>query len=253
MRLLKLGGSVITKKGEAETADFENIQRLAKMLSRLWEDGVRDIVLVHGAGSFGHALVLEYNLDEGAREPVQVENVKKVQGACKRLSEILVDALREDGVDAVRIVPHEIIKSEDKRIVSFDREKIFGCLKGGKMPVLHGDMVQDSKLGYSVCSGDQIIANLAKDAEFTVLGTNVDGIMAESTVIEHIDDENFVHVEEHLNESSEPDVTGGMVGKVFELKQVGGTFYIVNALYPERIEKILRGEIDICTKMEFKK
>ena len=34
-----------------------------------------------------------------------------------------------------------------------------------KLPVLYGDMVTDSNLGFSVCSGDQIAAYLAKSAE----------------------------------------------------------------------------------------
>jgi len=62
MRLLKLGGSVITnKKGRCE-ANLQNIEKLAKMLGKLWADGDRDIILVHGAGSFGHALVIEKDL-----------------------------------------------------------------------------------------------------------------------------------------------------------------------------------------------
>jgi len=124
-------------------------------------------------------------------------------------------------------------------------------LKSGKMPVLYGDMVVDSQWGFSVCSGDQIIVKFAKEAEFTVWGTDVDGILVEGEVIGKIDNTNFSEISWYLQESGSPDVTGGMYGKVLEMLEAGGTYFVVNANYAQRIEAVLHGESAICTKLEF--
>ncbi|MFH1307193.1 MAG: isopentenyl phosphate kinase [Candidatus Micrarchaeota archaeon] len=251
MKLLKLGGSVITnKKGRCE-ANLKNINKLAEMLGRLWEKGERDIVLVHGAGSFGHPLVIEFGLNEGVENEGDVENMKKVQEKCAELSGLVVDALKGEGVDAERVAPHEIIKQRGKRIYSIDESKVFDLLEKEKMPILHGDMVPDEEIGYSVCSGDAIVAYFAEKAEIVVMGTNVDGVMAGGKLVERVDNSNFVEIMGHLHEADTPDVTGGMAGKIRELRNVGGVIYIVNADYPERIEKLILGEKAKCTRIEF--
>lgn len=250
MKLLKLGGSVITnKKGRCE-ANLQNIEKLAKMLGGLWANGNRDIILVHGAGSFGHALVIEKGL-EGKLGEEKLEAALEVQRECGNLSEVLVGKLIENGVDAARVSPHEIIESKASRIVNIDKRRVFDLLEAGKMPVLHGDMVVDSEFGFSVCSGDQIIAKFAKEAEFVVLGTDVDGILVEGEVVEKIDNANFDEISSHLKESDSPDVTGGMYGKILEMLEAGGKYFVVNANFAQRVEAVLLGESEICTKIEF--
>ncbi|MBI5046991.1 hypothetical protein HZC07_04660, partial [Candidatus Micrarchaeota archaeon] len=54
MKIIKIGGSFITKKSGYCEADLENIKIAAKGIAVLWKKGVKDIVLVHGAGSYGH-------------------------------------------------------------------------------------------------------------------------------------------------------------------------------------------------------
>ncbi len=251
MQILKLGGSVITNKKGRMEADLVRIDALAEMLGRLWAGGRRDIVLVHGAGSFGHALVIEYGIKDGIRSEKDKEGYRKTQEACAQLSKMVVGSLRSHGVDAITVQPHDIIVQKNKRIVKFDERRVFDLLAMGKMPVLHGDMVPDEALGGSVCSGDQMVAYLAKKAERTVLGTDVDGIMADGKLVGKIDRKNFAAVEKHLKESDSPDVTGGMAGKIKELKGVGGEIYVANANYPKRIEALLLGKKALCTQMEF--
>lgn len=250
MKLLKLGGSVITnKKGRCE-ANLQNIEKLAKMLGKLWAKGVRDIVLVHGAGSFGHALVIEKNL-RGKLEREQYADALKVQKECENLSGILIEKLRENKVDVVRIAPHEIIEAKAGRIAKIGKQKVLDVLKSGKWPVLHGDMVRDFEFGYVACSGDQIIAKFAPEAQFVVLGTDVDGIIVDGKVVGKIDKGNFDEIAGHIKESDSPDVTGGMLGKISEMREAGGKYFVVNAKYPQRIEALLLGKKAKCTKLEF--
>jgi len=116
---------------------------------------------------------------------------------------------------------------------------------------LRGDMVPDTALGMSVCSGDQIVARLGKKAERIVLGTDVDGVLVGGKVVPLITSQNLCKIEPHLCDSSKPDVTGGMGGKIKELLAGKVSAYVVNARHPERIEALLQGKKTICTQIEW--
>jgi isopentenyl phosphate kinase len=112
-------------------------------------------------------------------------------------------------------------------------------------------MVPDTILGMSVCSGDQIVARIGRKAERIIIGTNVDGVMADGKLVPLITSQNLSKFEQYLGPSSSPDVTGGMKGKIKELLETRVSAFIANAYYPERIEDLLRGKKSICTQIEF--
>ncbi len=251
MQILKLGGSAITDKNKAQTANMEAIRSLAKAIARVWHSGVHDIVLVHGAGSFGHALVLEHKIDEGVHTDEQKLAAAKTHAACAKLTGLLANALLEEGVPAISLPPTLLIVQTNKRIVKFDQKKVLDCLAMGYLPILRGDMVPDTALGMSVCSGDQIASYLGKKAERIVLGTDVDGVLADGKVVPLITSQNFSEYEKHLGASGSPDVTGGMAGKIKELLAGKVSAYVANARHPERLEALLLGKKTICTQIEF--
>ncbi len=249
MKILKLGGSAITDKNAERKARPEQIRRLAKAISEVWKSGMRDMVVVHGAGSFGHTLVLKHGINEGIETEEQRLGYADTHAACSELSLLVVKALIGEGIPAISIPPSSVIIQKDKRISRFDDAVVKGYLSKGYLPVLYGDMVPDEELGGSVCSGDQIMAWLGKDAEFLVFATNVDGVLDDQgKLIPEITRENFGEASKHLKETSN-DVTGAMKGKIGELLDSGQTSYIVNASHPERIVALIRGEQAVCTKV----
>lgn len=250
MKLLKIGGSAITDKSDYKKARPEQIELIAKQIAGLWKQGQRDMVLVHGAGSFGHKLVIRHKLDDGIETEDQKLGLADTHLACAELSLLVVKALVGQGVPAIPVQPSDIIISRNKRISEFRKETVMNYLSSGYLPVLYGDMVPDVELGGSVCSGDQIMAWLGRHAEFLVFATNVDGVLDDKgNVIEQINEENFQEISKHLKQN-ENDVTGAMKGKIQELLELGRTSYIVNASKPERISDILMGKETICTKIE---
>jgi isopentenyl phosphate kinase len=251
MQLLKLGGSAITDKGGFMKADRTNIAMLSAATAKAWKAGVRNIILVHGAGSFGHALVLKYGINDGVTTAEQKTGCRKTQAACAKLSGMVVAALKKKGVPAFSIAPHTIVRSKNRRITAFNAKPVFDCLKRGRLPVLYGDMVPDSALGCSVLSGDQIISYLGKKASRIVLATNVDGILADGKLVRRITRANFGRVKKHLAGSETPDVTGGMAGKIAELLKVKAPSYVVNASKPERVSALLLGKKTVCTEIRF--
>ncbi len=242
MKIIKFGGSAITDKSEFKTANIGQIRKLAKAISTVWSKGMRDLVIVHGAGSFGHALVLKHGINDGITNDSQRLGFADTHAACSELSSIVVSALVEENVPAVSISPNSIIKQKNKRIVEFDTDIIMHYLSRGYLPVLYGDMVPDSEIEGSVCSGDQIMSYLGKDAECLIFTTNVDGVLDGSgKVIPKITAENFSQISGHIKETKN-DVTGAMKGKINELLEGGVTSYIINAASPERLVDLLHGK-----------
>ena len=250
MIVLKLGGSAITKKHGYMRPDAAGIARLASAVARAWRAGVRNVVLVHGAGSFGHAPVLRYGINNGVRSGKQRLGYAITHSSVSRLSSLVADALLKKGVPAVSIPPAAIVRQENRRIASFDSKIVLGYIKAGYLPVLYGDMVLDSRLGGSVCSGDQIAAHLGRKASRMIFATNVDGVLACGKTVPEITKENFAEVKRHLLSSGAPDVTGGMAGKIAEILSVKTPAYVVNAKKPERVVALLLGKKAICTKIK---
>ena len=66
--LLKLGGSVITDKTQPFTARLDVIERLAAEIKAALDERGDDLQLIvgHGAGSFGHEVAAKYQTHKGA-------------------------------------------------------------------------------------------------------------------------------------------------------------------------------------------
>ncbi len=249
MKVLKIGGSFITRKSGYREPDEANIKKAARAVAAVWKKGIRDFILVHGAGSYGHPLVLRHGINDGVRSEQQKLGYADTHAACSELSLVFVKALIGEGVPAVSIAPAAIITQKNKRISRFDTGAVDDCLNGGCLPVLYGDMVPDSALGGSVCSGDQIVAYLGKKADFIVLATNVDGVLDDKgLVIGKITSANFADVSKHLK-AAPGDVTGAMAGKLKELLALDTASYIVNGTHPERLEALMAGRPAVCTEV----
>jgi len=58
MILIKLGGSIITKKGKPESARRKTIDNILKQFKKIDEPSI----LVHGGGSYGHYWSVKYGM-----------------------------------------------------------------------------------------------------------------------------------------------------------------------------------------------
>ncbi len=249
MKILKLGGSVITDKSGYRKARPDSIARLAKAAAGIWRRGARDLVLVHGAGSFGHALVIRHGIQDGVKNSAQKLGYADTHAACCELSSMLVAALIENGAPAVMIPPAMVLSLKGGRIARFDTKIVNDYLQGGYLPVLFGDMAPDSELGGFPCSGDQIVSYLGKGADLVVLATDVDGVLdGAGKAVPSVTRENLEAVLAHLRHT-ENDVTGGMRGKLGELLALDTPAFIVNGMHPERIEAIFSGKPALSTRV----
>ncbi len=247
MKILKVGGSAITDKSDYMKARPERIESMADAIAKVWNDGVRDLIIVHGVGSYGHAPVIRHGIKDGIKNEGHKLGFADTHAACSELSLLLIKQLIGRGIPAISIAPSALIKQDNKRISEFQEQVVFDYLENGYLPVLYGDFVPDKSLGGSPCSGDQIMAWLGKKSEFLVFATNVDGVLdQEGNPIPEITKENFPEISKHLKETPN-DVTGAMKGKINELLELGTTSYIVNAAKPERIIDVLEGRKTVST------
>jgi len=249
MIILKLGGSLITEKGGRFSARRNVLGRLA---GEIKESGIKDIVIVHGGGSFGHPIAAEYGLGEGLENKEQVKGVALTKIAMSTLDQMVLNTLTMAEVPAVAVPPSAFVLCKKGRISRLDPEVVKGFLEIGMVPVLFGDVVLDSARGVCILSGDQIVSHLAErlGAERVILCADVDGVFDRdpkknegATLIKEIGPSNYREVLSGL-EVVEGDVTGGVKGKVSELLELGKkgiASQVINGLTAGRLKSALSG------------
>jgi len=258
--ILKLGGSVITRKEKSLTANLRAIRRLASEISSA---EVAPLVVVHGGGSFGHPLAKRYAIKEGYKNKVsQALGFALTHQAMIALNKLVVDTLIEHKLPAVAMSPSSCVVTKSGRIQTMMEEPLKKLLHKGFVPVLYGDAVLDSDLGFTILSGDQLIAYLAMclNAERIIVGIDVDGLYtadpktnSSARLVSHITLKELKSMQQKIEEAKVTDVTGGMLGKVTELKpaiEKGINALIVNAAKPKNVYKALKGEKVIGTLIE---
>lgn len=253
LQILKLGGSVITDKSKHTTAKKETIERLVKEIVSAKNNKDFKLIIVNGAGSFGHTPVKEYCLKEGIRDDKTKKGFTVVHKYVENLNRIIWDALGENGLVAMPVHPASFVVHEDRKIAKFDTNVIEGLLEHDIVPLLYGDVVVDKKQGCSIISGDDIVPYLAKKlgAERILMGSNTDGIydkdpniFPDAKLIPEINSSNYQEVLIGLTGSAKTDVTGGMREKVRKLveKTKGIECMIFNAEKEGLTKKALLGE-----------
>ena len=74
MIILKIGGSILTNKDATKSEiDEKNLSRIANEIKSSLDYESKEIIIVHGAGSFGHPPAKEYKIGE----PLTKKNILK--------------------------------------------------------------------------------------------------------------------------------------------------------------------------------
>ncbi len=254
MHLVKLGGSVITDKSKPKSLRADVLRRLASEISHSKEE----VMVVHGAGSFGHMLAKEGKLAEGFAGKWQFEYFSKVQRDVRELDMYVLNALMDAGLFPVSIPPSTISIYEDGMMKKFSPELFALYASLGMTPVSFGDVVLDSKRMFSICSGDHIMHALSslKEVKKAIFVTDVDGVYdmppseEGARLLEYIGpDTRF------SSKLDNPDVTGGMAEKIrygIKMAKNGVEVLIMNGLVEGRLEKAIAGENITGTKIGVK-
>ena len=249
--ILKLGGSVVTDKDGELSAKTEAINRIAEEIKRA---DIDNLIIVHGGGSFGHPTAQKWNLKDGFKEPTQKMGFAETHHVMTVLNGLIMDAFVWHEIPAVSYAPSTCFVTNNGRITSCDSPILEKMMKMGFLPVLYGDAVLDEKLGFTVLSGDQLVAYLAikMKAEKIIIGVDTDGLYEADPKVNptakpylRLNLEQVKRVQAKIGGSQSTDVTGGMAGKVAELipaVEAGITVQIINATRNLRGLRALTGE-----------
>ncbi len=253
MILVKLGGSVITDKSRLRTFRQDTCERLASELTTAKEP----LVIVHGAGSFGHIEAKRHELHKGFKSDEQIEHVAKVQRDVRELNLKVIRALIDGGIKAVSVPPAGAATFSACAVRSFDPEMYQKILDLGLTPVSFGDVVPDDSMGFSICSGDLIMESLAKQFKprLVVFCADVDGVYNSdpkdnpgAELISELDEETLSKL--RRSESKSADVTGSIYAKLERMLAIARNCekcMIVNGNVPGRLENAIRGRKVVST------
>lgn len=254
MILIKLGGSVITDKSEYKKFNREQTTRLCAEIAA----SGKGVLVVHGAGSYGHVLSKQYQLQHGLQDFRQIPAVAQVQHDVRELSLNVVEEMIKVGMPAVSVPPGSCFVMDNGRLIVDNPEPIRALAHIGVMPVLFGDVVADRSKGFGICSGDQAMEALAKifKPDRIVFVSDVDGLYTadpkkdeNAKLIPEVDGKMLDKLDSELTVA---DVTGGIRGKVDEMLKIcgdSGECILVNGTIPGRLLSLLRGEDVPCTKV----
>lgn len=222
--ILKLGGSAITDKSAEATPRTEIINRLAEEIKRADLD---NLIIVHGGGSFGHPAAAKYGIKDGYKEdPTQKLGFAETHHMMTVLNGLVMDSFIWHEIPALSIAPSCCFMTDNGKIKYFDDSTLQAMAKMAFTPVLYGDVVMDEKLGFTVLSGDQLVAYLAikYKAQKIVIGADTDGLFdsdpktnPNAKPYKHLTLAELKQIQPKLGKASGTDVTGGMAGKIAEL------------------------------------
>lgn len=244
---MKLGGSVITDKSRLRTFREETCRRLADEMRG--HDG--SLVVVHGAGSFGHIIAKEHRLNEGFIDESQLHPVAIVQRDVRELNTRVLEALIDGGVRGVSVPPAASATFDMRVVKRFDPSLFEKMMALGLVPVTFGDVVPDESLRFSICSGDLMMAQLSRHfrPRLVVFCADVDGVFTGdpksgdgAELIPELRRETLDGL--RRTEPVNADVTGSIFGKLDRMLDIAAhceKCIILNGDVPGRLRKALEG------------
>jgi isopentenyl phosphate kinase len=213
--VIKWGGGLITDKARTLTPKPKTIAALARAtkayLAGRAEEATarrRKVVLVHGAGSFGHLRAKAWRLAEGrlptrtavfAKDPSrekarnQDDAVRLVREEMLQLNGLVCDALVREGLRPHVHPPHEWVRNTGaeflgdlavgSRFLADGDPLTVDVTFGDVVDVLDADGTASRRRNFGILSGDDLVVRLAKELRnvrrlIFAVGGGVDGLLS---------------------------------------------------------------------------
>lgn len=214
--VVKVGGSVITRKDSPEEVNVGGLNLVTGGVSRAVSEGLR-LVIVLGGGSFGHYRASRIMSEEGGVIPPV--RAPEVQLSMLRLAAEFAKALSARGVTPSIHSPHTLCSSPSISSCNLSRIKL--DLDAGVTPVTHGDVVIGPR-GTGIISGDDLAAELTlyMGADCLIFVTDVGGVVGrDGSLLKVVRLPGDLEV---ARGATGFDVTGGMKRKLTASMRVAG-------------------------------
>lgn len=255
--IIKIGGSVATIKSSQKQRVRRTLLRqvCTEIQKVLAHDPSLQLIIIHGAGSFGHTLAHRYDLNKGTNAHKEgKKGVVLTRAAIQTLTTEVLHIALEVGLPAITLHTGSFF-TRSKGALLYNKNIVTHLLNENYIPLLYGDMICDDVLGMSICSGDTIAAELTRvlSAEKLFFASDVDGIFTgdpyadtKAILIPEISLARGVDLDNSLSGSHNLDVTGGLKGKIEKCEQLFKTstlveIHIFNGLQYKNYRKALMG------------
>lgn len=172
--VIKYGGGLITTKAKLCEANYDHINGLSEVVKRLlllYDDNDKvHVIIVHGAGSFGHLKAKQNKLHLGHDPSMAKEQKKAIQDVrndMKTLCSLVGQSLQKLGLNVRYFHPHECGFQGTKYdlIKAAQIQDLLDAFQGG-ITIIHGDVVQtEGAEQFGILSGDDIAVKLVLEAE----------------------------------------------------------------------------------------
>ncbi len=250
VQIVKLGGSVITTKGQQPAIREDALDRLTQEIA----PHADELVLVHGAGCFGHPLARAHGIDAGVTDE-NIEPTSEVHRQVRMLNVAVLEALGENAGPCLSVSPFGLLGCNDGAPGGWNLVPVHRVLELEAIPVLFGDIVLDTQRGATVLSGDRIVVELARflDAEQAIFALDQDGVYShppeheEAQLLEEPGLEELIAARDKALEAGPEDATGGMAGKLdatLAIARHGTSVALVGGLQPGRVADALDGDVE---------
>ena len=225
--IVKLGGSVITRKREVEKLRPKIVARLASEIASIRS---HRLVVLHGAGSFGHPGAVRFGL---ARPPAadtapgaRVRGAAIVSAEVRRLHLTVLRALVAAGARPWSVPPATLAEQRAGELLRLETGPFAQALEAGFTPVSFGDVVLDREWGSSILSADTLALALIGPLgpARVVFVSDVPGVhppgpvpKGRRPVVRELTDATLADLSPS---AGGPDVTGGIRGKVAVMRAI---------------------------------
>lgn len=225
--LLKIGGSIISKKSEPFSLRPENIKRLCEEIYKVQKENVNLRLLIgHGSGAFGHAVASKYSA------PYNEDERKEIHAAAQKLHAIMKESL-QNAENRTESFPLASLQKNSQEIWATKA-----------IPIVYGDIDINGKIYSTEMIFSLLLNTDHPPLQRIILATDTNGILdSHGETIARIRSQK--EFPEFSHGSGNIDVTGGMKAKGLEAlqwAQKGIPTVIMNGNIAGEIQKAVKNE-----------
>ena len=252
--IIKFGGGLITDKSNLCTPNLDVISRLTKSVSQLFDENYH-VIIVHGAGSYGHLKSKNWHLNSGFVNDFvpdyddgicnQEEAVNSVRNDMLQLNNLIMESLQKHGVKSISFPPHEWAIGSGENfegdLSQFDNPEI--------VTVTYGDVVDTNNMQrFTILSGDDICYRLAIELKAQHMIFAMGGAPGLMTAPPNHPDSNLIPIwtpdTEYIGtHTSSIDVTGGIklkLDRASKISKVTSNVWIIDGEHEYRLIEAIK-------------
>ncbi|MGD0422704.1 MAG: isopentenyl phosphate kinase [Candidatus Bathyarchaeia archaeon] len=257
--VIKLGGAALTDKRKIYTARTNVVRSAARQIAAVTSRFT--VIIVHGAGSYGHLPVKQFGLSRGFRNARQLKGLSETKFRLLGWELMLEEIFMQYKIPVIPLTPSDYVIARNGRIDTCNLSPIKEWMRLGCIPSTGGDIVPDVSTGFSVVSGDQLAVHIAVSlgASKLIFATDVDGIFdsdpkqnRKARLMRVVQTRNVQRIAAKVRPDI-TDVTGGMEGKIEEAALAaskGIPVFFVNLVKGNRLRDVVLGhKLVICSEL----